>query len=310
MNLPFADHALKPLAVAKANIDIALLRTFVAVVDLGGVARAAERVGRSQPATSLQLKRLEDIAGAALFRKNGRGLSLTEAGDILLSYARRLLELNDETVTAVTTLRLSGSIRLGISQDFAEGWLTQVLARFARAHPSIVMEVKADRNAVLLGSLARQQLDFALAFGEQNSRGAIDLGRVPMVWIGPKDRSWRNVEPIPLVVFEPPCGFRRAALEALETAGVPWRLAFSSPSLSSQWSAVEAGLGVSVRTPIGLRPSLVALGDGDGLPPLPSTNLRLLMHRPEGKQEPPTRKLQEILIATVRERLAADIGQL
>src|SRR5271154_2986774 len=89
MNLPFADHALKPLAVVKTNIDIALLRTFGAVVDLGGVARAAERVGRSQPATSLQLKRLEDIAGAALFRKNGRGLSLTEAGDILLSYARR-----------------------------------------------------------------------------------------------------------------------------------------------------------------------------------------------------------------------------
>ncbi|HKU94196.1 MAG TPA: LysR substrate-binding domain-containing protein [Vineibacter sp.] len=300
--------AAQSIEATRVNLDVALLRTFVAVVDLGGVARAAQRVGRSQPAVSLQLRRLEDVTGAPLFQKNGRGLALTDGGDVLLSYARRLLELNDETVTAVTTLRLAGSVRLGISQDFADGWLTKILARFGRAHPSIVIEVKADRNAVLLDALARQKLDFALTFGEKNTRGAIDLGRVPMVWIGTNERSWQSADRVPLVVFEPPCEFRRVAVQALEAKGVPWRLAFSSPSLSSQWSAVEAGLGVTMRTPIGLRSPLIVLGDQDGLPPLPSGTLRLLLHHAEGKQSAAARKLQEILITTIREKLEADIG--
>jgi len=302
-----APLTFQTVARTRINLDIALLRTFVAVIELGGVARAAQQVGRSQPAVSLQLKRLEDVFGAALFQKNGRGLVLTESGDVLLGYARRLLDLNDETVTAVTALPLSGSIRLGISQDFAEGWLTKVLARFARAHPSVIVEVKADRNAVLFELLARQQLDFALTFGEGHSGGAIELGRVPLVWIGSRDVPLQDGERIPLVMFEPPCEFRRVGIEALETAGVPWRLAFSSPSLTSQWSAVEAGLGISIRTPIGLRPSLMILEEREGLPSLPSINL-LLMHRPGGKQEAPVRKLQEILIATIREKLQADIG--
>ncbi len=302
------NTAAKSIEATRVNLDMALLRTFVAVVDLGGVARAAQRVGRSQPAVSLQLRRLEETTGAPLFQKNGRGLALTEGGDVLLAYARRLLELNDETVTAVTTLRLAGSVRLGISQDFADGWLTKILARFARAHPSIVIEVKADRNAVLLDALARQQLDFALTFGDKNARGAIDLGRVPMVWIGSSDRSWQGADRIPLVLFEPPCEFRRVAVQTLEAKRMPWRLAFSSPSLSSQWSAVEAGLGVSVRTPIGLRSPLTILGDQDGLPPLSSGNLRLLLHHAEGKQSTAARKLQDILIATIREKLEADIG--
>lgn len=288
---------------AAVNLDVALLRSFVAVVDLGGVARAAERVGRSQPAVSLQLKRLEETVGAPLFRKNGRGVSLTESGDVLLGYARRLLDLNDETVTAVTTLNLSGTVRLGIAQDFADGWLTRVLARFARAHPSIVMEVKADRNAALLDGLARRQLDFALTFGEEGAHGALDLGPVAASWIGTRGFAWRDGGCVPLVAFEAPCEFRRLAVRALEEAGIPWRLAFSSPSLSSQWSAVEAGLGVSVRTAIGLRPPLAVLGAENGLPALSDTGLRVVLHRSGEKQSPPARKLEEILVDTIREQM-------
>ncbi len=298
--LPAPD---RPAERFPTNLDMALIRTFVAVVNHGGVARAAERVGRSQPAASLQLKRLEEVVGTPLFRKSGRGVCLTESGDVLLGYARRLLDLNDETVTAVTMLKLSGTVRLGIAQDFADGWLTKVLARFARAHPSIVMEVKADRNAALLEGLARRQLDFALTFGGEGTAGAITLGPVEAAWIGTRDRSWRAAGCLPLVAFEAPCEFRRMAVRALEEAGMPWRLAFSSPSLSSQWSAVEAGLGVSVRTTIGLRPPLTVLDEQDGLPPLPKAALHIVLHRSDEKQSVPARKLQEILMDTIREQM-------
>jgi DNA-binding transcriptional LysR family regulator len=286
---------------AHVNLDVALLRTFVAVVELGSVARAAERVGRSQPAASLQMKRLEDVIGTPLFRKSGRGLSLTEDGDVLLTYAHRLLELNDETVAAATTLKLSGSVRLGIPQDFAEGVLTNVLARFARTHPSVAIEVRADKNAVLREALTRRQLDFMLTFGDGTSRDVVKLGSVPIVWIASRDRSWERAGKIPLIVFDLPCEFRRVGVKALEAAGMAYRIAFSSPSLSSQWSAIEAGLGISVRTPIGLRSTLRTLGRKDGLPELP--DIDVCLRSGAGKQDAPAQKLQEIVVETIRENL-------
>jgi DNA-binding transcriptional LysR family regulator len=289
------------------NLDVALLRTFVATVDLGSVARAAERVGRSQPAASLQLKRLEEITGAPIFRKNGRGLALTESGDVLLGYARRLLELNDETVSAVTTMRLSGTVRLGVMQDFSDDWLTKVLVRFTRAHPTVVVEVKSDRSAVLNDAIARKQLDFIVTFGVGETPGAIELGRIPMNWIGAKDMLWRESPSVPLVLFDPPCEFRQVAVAALENAGTPWRLAFSSPSLSSQWSAVEAGLGVTLRTPIGLRPQLRTLGKVDGLPALPRSDLRVVLRSSQKRRDPSMLRLQEILVETIREKMQTEL---
>ncbi len=118
------------------NLDIETLRTLVAAMDLGSFARAAESVGRSQPAVSLQMKRLEQQVGHPILRKQGRGLALTETGDVVLAYARRILDLNDEALTAVKgTGVIAGTVRLGLPQDLAESWLPAVLARFARAHP-------------------------------------------------------------------------------------------------------------------------------------------------------------------------------
>lgn len=282
------------------NLDIALLRTFVAVIDLGSLARAAERVHRSQPATSLQIKRLEDLIGSPLFRKAGRGLALTEQGDTLLDYARRLLELNDETVAAATTLRLAGSVRLGIVQDFTTA-LSSVLARFSRSHPSMIVEVKADRNAALKEALARKQLDLVLSFGDGSIRDVTVLGKVPMVWIGPSRFRLDGAETLPFVAFEPPCEFRKTALRALEAAGIRHRTAFSSPSLQSQWAAIEAGMGIGVRTEIGLPPKLAILGRREGLPPLPTIDVCLKTSG--GKLDAPALKLQEIVVETTREQL-------
>lgn len=284
------------------NLDTALLRTFVTVVEMGSLARAADLVARSQPAVSLQLKRLEEALGQSLFCKTGRKLGLTEAGALALTYARKLLDINDETVTAVSSLGVSGSIRLGIPQDFAEGFLTEVLARFARSRPSVVIEVRADRNAVLIDQLQRRRLDLALIFGESGQRSAL-LAQVPMVWLGStRQVATAGTDQVPLVVFEPPCIFRQAAVDALQETGKRWRVSFSSPSLSSQWAAVEAGLGYCVRTPIGLRGPLRVLGRRDGFPPLKPIGLYL--HAGTDKPDEAVRLLHTILTDTIRHNAA------
>jgi DNA-binding transcriptional LysR family regulator len=303
--MPLRSPLARPFATSRVNLDIALLRTFVAVTELGSVARAAERVHRSQPATSLQIKRLEEIVGTSLFRKAGRGLALTEHGDTLLDHARRLLELNDETVAVATTLRLSGSVRLGIAQDFIPV-LTHVLARFSRCHPSVVVEVKSDRNAVLKEALAHKQLDFILSFGDGATRDVTVIGKTPMVWIGAAHQRPAIQDPVPLVVFEPPCEFRKIALCALDQVGVGHRTAFSSPSLLSQWAAIEAGMGVGARTAIGLSPALSVLGKKQGLPLLPTIDV--CIKTKGSKPDAPVLKLREIVFDTMAEHLSALAG--
>src|SRR5271163_2254488 len=132
------------------NLDIPILRTLVTAQDLGGFGRAAEQVGRSQSAVSLQMRKLERQLGEPLFRKQGRGVVLTEAGDAVLAYARRILELNDQAVAAVRGAAIDGRVRFGMPGDFAETWLPAVLGRFKRAHPAVRIEASVDRNAVLL----------------------------------------------------------------------------------------------------------------------------------------------------------------
>lgn len=283
--------------IRRPTLDLAMLRTFVAIVDSGTMARAAERVARSQPAVSLQMKKLEEVIGSDLLRRHGRRLMPTEIGETLYAYAKRLLEINDEAMSALSSTGLAGTIRLGIAQDFAEGYLTTVLARFARAHPSVIVEVRADRNAVLLDCLERRQLDIALILGDAHEGSGILIGQLPMAWIGLSDTRVDHGRSLPLVLFESPCIFRKTGLAALDKTGMPWRVAFSSPSLSSQWSAVAAGLGVTVRTPLGIRAPLTILGPEHGLPVLPAVDISL--YCADEQPGPLAQKLQAILIDSI-----------
>src|SRR6185369_398072 len=137
------------------NLDLDILRTLATGIDLGSFAKAADRVGRSQSAISLQLRKLEEQLGIDLLKKQGRALVLTEAGEVMLAYARRLLALNDEAVTAVRGPAISGALRFGLPQDFAETWFPTTLARFNRAHPLNQIAVTVGRNAELLERLDR-----------------------------------------------------------------------------------------------------------------------------------------------------------
>src|SRR5882724_8964547 len=156
----------QPKPMSQINLQIDVLRTFVVGHDLGSFARAAAQLGRSTSAISLQMRKLEEQVGKPLFRKEGRGLALTQAGEVLLAHARRLVELNDAALAAVRGPAVTGHVRLGMPQDFTETWLPAMLARFAKINPDIRVDVVGDRNAILNESLARGDLDLALLWGD------------------------------------------------------------------------------------------------------------------------------------------------
>ncbi|VWD26791.1 LysR family transcriptional regulator [Burkholderia aenigmatica] len=304
--------ALADATLARPNFDVAALRSLVAGVDLGSFAKAADRVARSSSAVSAQIRKLEEQAGTPLFVKAGRGLALTDAGDAMLRYARRMIELNDEAAAAVRGTNLDGWVRVGLQEDFGEAILPDVLGRFARAHPKVRIEARVARNADLLDRLDANQLDLALVWGDPASaalvaRTGIDseaIAQVPMQWVGAArlaaggfgmpgggaeegvegdalETGGRSVrapgEPLPLVVFDRPCRFFGAATGALDRAGVPWRVAFTTPSLAGLWAAAAAGLGLTVRSHYGLPASVRVLDAAScGLPALPSLPLILL----------------------------------
>ena len=289
--------------MSRITFDLDVLRSFAAGVDLGSFAKAADRVGRSTSAVSAQLKKLEERAGTPIFRKAGRGLALTEAGETMLAYARRLLDLNDEAAAAIHGARLEGWVRFGLQEDFSEALLPEVLRRFMRAHPKVRIEARVARNAELIDRVTSGRLDLALAWsGGARTPHSERVAEIPMRWIGPADGRaiWpaAHGEPLPLAALEAPCLLRAAAAKALDGAGVAWRLAFVSPSLGGLWAATAAGLGVTVRTPVGLPASLRALAPGEaGLPGLPSLGLDL--HRAEAEPGPAAARLASIIIQAV-----------
>lgn len=290
--------------MARLTLDLDVLRTLVAAQALGGFNRAADQIGRTQSAVSQQVRRLEQQLGQALYRKSGRGVALTEAGDVMLAYARKLLELNDEAVAAIRGVAVEGTVRFGLPSDLAETWLSATLGRFKRAHPTVLIEAVVERNAVLLEQLDKGKLDVVLAFGGEQRTDAQRLADLPMRWIGPASQpfSFAADEPLPLVMYGPPCFFRQAGIDALGTAGIPWRTAFTSPSLHGLWAAIDAGLGVTVRTALGLPPSLAVLDERNGLPPVPT--IALCLHDARRELTPAAGRLKDILMETLAANLA------
>ncbi|MDE1994377.1 MAG: LysR family transcriptional regulator [Rhizobiaceae bacterium] len=293
----------------RTNFDLDVLRSFVTGMELGNFAKAAERLGRSTSAVSAQLKKLEEQTGTPIFRKAGRGLALTDAGEIMLAYARRLLDLNDEAAAAIHGTDLEGWVRLGLQEDFGETLLPEVLGRFARAHPKVRIEARVVRNAELVERVGTGKLDLALAWSDGFSMAHTQrVAEVPMCWVAPARGSigWHaeSGEPMPLASLEAPCLLRTIATRVLDHAGIGWRISFISPSLGGLWAATAAGLGVAVRTPLGLPDKVRILTPADaGLPALPK--LDLVLHRAEAESSPATERLASIILQAVRQTVEA-----
>lgn len=274
-------HPLLPIVcgvpTALPPFDLDLLRTFTAIADNGGFTRAAERIGRTQSTVSLQIRKLEERLGKRVFdREPGQELRLTPDGEILLTYARRMLRLGDEARARLMEPEATGTVRLGTPEDFASMHLPDVLARFARGYPGVALEVNCDFTVNLLAGFSRGEYDLVLFKREpQGPAGGVGVWREILVWAASPRLVLAKDEPLPLVLAPVPDVYRKRALGSLDTVGRRWRIAYTSPSLAGLQAAVTAGLGATVLPREMVPARLALLGADQGLPNLADTEIVL-----------------------------------
>jgi len=280
------------------NLDIDLLRAFVTVVETGSFTRTAAMLGRTQPAISLQIRRLEDQLRSPLVDRGAGGVGLTTEGAGLLPQARRLLRLNDEIVSTLGDGDLEGEVRFGAPEDIATMHLPGILGAFARSHPRIKLSVTCDYTANLLDQMSRGMLDLALIKREPvGPELGVRVWGEPLVWVA-LDASIveASLLPLPLIIAPAPDIYRKRALGALTAAGIAFRASFTSPSLAGQMAALRAGLGVGV-LPAAMAPRDLAVL-GRPLPTLTDSEIALVSARAAGG--PAALLAQEVLRALER----------
>ncbi|CAN7700989.1 LysR substrate-binding domain-containing protein [Bradyrhizobium sp. LjRoot220] len=258
-------------------LDLELLRSFVSVVDSGGFTRAGERVHRTQSTVSQQIKRLEEDIGQPLLNRNGKDVTPTEAGERLLSYARRLLSLAEEARDVMARPGSEGAIRLGVPEDFAAYRLAKLLAAFSRSHPGLRMDVRSDQSTYLKRDLERGELDLALFKRAAGEKTGIAVWPERVHWVTSKSRPRDTTTgSVPLIGFPTGCLYRARAIHALESAGRPWHMAYTSSSLSGIQAAVAAGMGLSILSEMAIQADHRVLTAKDGFAPIDHTEVALV----------------------------------
>lgn len=258
-------------------LDLELLRSFVSVVDAGGFTRAGERVHRTQSTVSQQIKRLEDDVGQPLLHRAGKAVTPTEAGERLLSYARRLLALAEEARDVMARPGSEGAVRLGIPEDFAAYRLTKLLAAFSRAQPALRLDVRADQSIVLRRDLERGEVDLALLKRDAGEQGGIARWPERVHWVTSKAHPIAaDISSVPLIGFPAGCLYRTRAIHAIESAGRSWHMAYTSSSLAGIQAAVAAGLGVSILSEMAIQADHRTLTARDGFAPIDKTEVALV----------------------------------
>jgi DNA-binding transcriptional LysR family regulator len=258
-------------------LDLELLRSFVSVVDSGGFTRAGERVHRTQSTVSQQIKRLEDDVGQPLLNRSGKDVTPTEAGERLLSYARRLLSLAEEARDVVARPDSEGAIRLGVPEDFAAYRLAKLLAAFSRAQPGLRLDVHADQSMNLKRDLERGDLDLALFKRAAGEKGGIAVWPERVHWVTSKNHPRHTgTGPVPLIGFPAGCLYRAGAIHALESAGRAWHMAYTSSNLAGIQAAIAAGMGLSILSEIAIQSDHRVLTARDGFSPINKTEVALV----------------------------------
>ena len=258
------------------NLDIDLLKTFLAISDTGSFTRAAEEVNKTQSAVSMQMKRLEELLGRPLFVRDGRASRFTADGERLVEYARRLVSLNDEAVSTFKRPELTGTVHFGTPDDYADRFLPEILARFARTHPLVTVNVDCMETALLSERTRRGELDLSLVTFNCNLTTDEPLRREPLVWVASGRHSTHLLDELPLAVSHGSCDWRRAVLAALEKAGRRYRIAYSSQNSNAVNAAVQSGLAVGAVPELCVRPGMRVLTERDGFPPLGSFEIGLI----------------------------------
>lgn len=256
------------------SIDSELLRTFVAIADEGGFTRAGEVVNRTQSAVSMQMKRLEeDILQRSLFQKDGRTVSLTVEGQVLLGYARRILKLHSEVFNTLREPHMVGVVKIGSPDDYVMRFLPEILSRFAQAYPLVQVEVHCEPSKQLL---QRQDLDLSIVTREPGTEIGQILRQERFVWMEARGFCPHEQTPLPLAMFNTDCFCRIWACNALDAMQREYRIAYTSASLSAISAVVTAGLAVTAQLESLLTPDLRIIGEAEGMPQLPSASIVLL----------------------------------
>lgn len=257
------------------SIDSELLRTFIAIADSGGFTRAAEVVNRTQSAVSMQMKRLEeDIVQRQLFDREGRQVRLTAEGQVLLGYARRIMALHSEVLNTLREPHMVGTVRIGTPDDYVMRFLPGILSRFAQAYPLVQVEVQCDTSAQLL---QRHDLDLSIVTCEPGHEIGQFLREEPVRWMQAIGSSALERSPLPVAVFNHGCFCRLWMCNALETAGIDYRVAYSSHSLSAILAMTGTGLAVTAQLHSLATPELEIINEEEaGLPRLPSARIMLV----------------------------------
>ncbi|WP_343314647.1 LysR family transcriptional regulator [Brucella sp. BE17] len=265
-------------------LDIDVLRTFVAIADTGSFSSAANAVFRTPSAVSMQIKKLEEQIGVSVFERDARSVTLTSDGEVLLGFARRLLALNREAVSKFVAPTVTGVVRLGSPDDIGECVLPLVLKRFAETHPGVTVDVVIDQSVNLRKRFAEGRLDLTLVNLSYAMPGKSDIEILldeELVWAGAKCGNAYRLDPLPLSIWEEGCAWRGNALQALDNAGRPYRIAYMSSHSTGQRAAIMADLAIAPFGKTLLGDGIVALGPEHGLPPLKNYQLGMII-KPDG----------------------------
>lgn len=256
------------------NIDLTALRSFVAVADAGGVTKAAGFLHLTQSAVSMQLKRLEESLNVSLLDRSSRQVALTASGEQLLSYARRMLALNDEVYGKLTHQSYEGEFILGVPHDIVYPGIPGVLQRFHAEYPRMKVQLISSYTTKLKSLFAQGECDVIVTTENSAGEGAEVLAERPLVWVGaPGGQAWKS-RPLRLA-FEHNCIFRQGSQRALDRAGIPWEMAVESESSRTIEASVNADLAVHAVIEGMHGPGMEEVDHGGTLPELESTKINL-----------------------------------
>lgn len=260
-----------------ARLDSDLLRTFLAVAESGNFTRAAEGVGRTQSAVSMQIKRLEEVVGEVLFTRGARGVALTERGTELVANARRIVALLDETASSMRAAPLGGPVRIGIPEEYGQPVLSRALGAFAKRHSKVEVTVRFGYSVSQLASLAAGELDLAVVFEWQFPSGAEVLMNDPTVWVTSIHHQLHLERPLPVAMYTRHGWSREYALRSLEQRGIDYRFAYTSDTTNGLSLAVTAGLALAPMARSNIPPDCRELTEAEGFGAIDTT--RVVMHR-------------------------------
>lgn len=257
------------------RLDSDLLRTFVAIAESGSFTRAAEQVGRTQSAVSMQMKKLEQTLGQQLFIREARGVRLARNGQNLITRARQILTLLDQTAGSLRTEPLEGNLRVGIPEEYGTSILPSVLAHFAESHPAVRVTVHCEASPALDQAIAKGDLDLAVVLIDSGQVEGEILVHDPTVWVTSASHAVHQQDPLPVAMYDHDCWWHDWALKTLDDRGRPYRVAYASRSAAGLAAAVTAGLAVAVLGQSTMPAGARVLRPEEGFTSLPGSSIML-----------------------------------